>query len=36
MPSLEMAARSLKVVPITAHVHSDEEIEAAIIATTHR
>jgi putative ABC transport system substrate-binding protein len=32
MPSLEMAARSLKVVPITAHVHSDEEIEAAIIA----
>ena len=36
MPSFEMAARSLKVVPITAHVHSDEEIEAAIIATTHR
>jgi putative ABC transport system substrate-binding protein len=32
MPSLEMAARSLKVVPITAHVHSDEEIDAAIIA----
>jgi putative ABC transport system substrate-binding protein len=32
MPSLEMAARSLNVVPITAHVHSDEEIEAAIIA----
>ena len=32
MPSFEMAARSLKVVPITVHVHSDEEIEAAIIA----
>jgi putative ABC transport system substrate-binding protein len=32
MPSLEMAARSLKVVLIPAHVHSDEEIEAAIIA----
>jgi putative ABC transport system substrate-binding protein len=32
MPSLETAARSLKVVPIIAHVHSDEEIETAIIA----
>jgi putative ABC transport system substrate-binding protein len=32
MPSLETAARSLKVVPITAPVHSDAEIETAIIA----
>ena len=32
MPSLETAARSLKVVPITAHVHSDVEIETAISA----
>jgi putative ABC transport system substrate-binding protein len=32
MSSFEMAARSLKVVPITAPVHSDVEIEAAIIA----
>jgi putative ABC transport system substrate-binding protein len=32
MPSLETAVRSLKVVPITAPVHSDAEIEAAIIA----
>jgi putative ABC transport system substrate-binding protein len=32
MPSLEMAARSLKVVPIIAPVHSDVEIETAIIA----
>src|SRR5262249_28445039 len=32
MPSLETAARSLKVVPITAPVHSDAEIESAIIA----
>jgi putative ABC transport system substrate-binding protein len=32
MPSFEMAARSLKVVPIPASVHSDAEIEAAIIA----
>jgi putative ABC transport system substrate-binding protein len=31
VPSLETAARSLKVVPITALVHSDVEIEAAII-----
>jgi putative ABC transport system substrate-binding protein len=30
--SFEMAARSLKVVPITAPVHSDVEIEAALIA----
>jgi putative ABC transport system substrate-binding protein len=32
MPSLETAARSLKVVPITAPVHSDVEIETAINA----
>jgi putative ABC transport system substrate-binding protein len=32
MPSLETAARSLKVVPITVLVHSDVEIETAIIA----
>jgi putative ABC transport system substrate-binding protein len=32
MPSLETAARSLKLVPITAAVHSDAEIETAIIA----
>jgi putative ABC transport system substrate-binding protein len=32
MPSLETAARSLKVVPIVASVHDDKEIEAAIIA----
>jgi putative ABC transport system substrate-binding protein len=32
MPSLETAALSLKVVPIIASVHSDAEIEAAIIA----
>ena len=32
MPSLETAARSLKVEPIIAHVHSDGEIETAIIA----
>ena len=32
MPSFETAAPSLKVVPITAPVHSDAEIEAAIIA----
>jgi putative ABC transport system substrate-binding protein len=32
MPSLEAAARSLKVAPIMAPVHSDAEIEAAIIA----
>ena len=31
MPSLETAARSLKVEPIIAHIHSDTEIEAAII-----
>jgi putative ABC transport system substrate-binding protein len=30
MPSFETAARSLKVMPIIAPVHSDEEIEAAI------
>jgi putative ABC transport system substrate-binding protein len=32
MPSLEMAARSLKVVLVTAPVHTDAEIETAIIA----
>jgi putative ABC transport system substrate-binding protein len=32
MPSLETAARSLKLVPTTAAVHSDVEIETAIIA----
>ena len=32
MPSLETAARSLKVVLITAPVHSEVEIETAIIA----
>ena len=32
MPSLETAARSLKVVPIIAPVHSDGEIETSIIA----
>jgi putative ABC transport system substrate-binding protein len=32
MPSIETAARSLKVVPITTPVHSDAEIETAIIA----
>jgi len=32
MPSLEAAAQSLKVVPITAPVHSNVEIETAIIA----
>jgi putative ABC transport system substrate-binding protein len=31
MPSLETAARSLKVVPIIAPVHSDVEIETAIV-----
>ena len=32
MPSFETAARSLKVVPITKLVHSDAEIEQAIMA----
>jgi putative ABC transport system substrate-binding protein len=32
IPSFETAARSLKIVPITAPVHSDVEIETAIIA----
>ena len=32
MPSLETAARSLKIEPIIAPVHSDAEIETAIIA----
>jgi len=32
VPSLETAARSLKVVLIIEHIHSDAEIEAAIIA----
>jgi putative tryptophan/tyrosine transport system substrate-binding protein len=35
MPSLETAAQSLKVVPITAIIHSDAEIETAIIALGH-
>jgi putative ABC transport system substrate-binding protein len=32
VPSFETAARSLKVEPITAHVHSDAEIETAMTA----
>ena len=32
MPSLETAARSIKVVPIPAPVHGDVEIETAIVA----
>ena len=32
VPSLETAARSLKVVPFIAPVHSDGEIETAIVA----
>jgi putative ABC transport system substrate-binding protein len=32
VPSFETAARSLKVVPIIAHIHNDVEIEAGIIA----
>jgi putative ABC transport system substrate-binding protein len=32
MPSLQTAARSLKVEPIIAHIHSDIEIETAITA----
>jgi putative ABC transport system substrate-binding protein len=32
MPSFQTAARSLKVVPIVAPVHSDAEIETAIVA----
>jgi putative ABC transport system substrate-binding protein len=32
MPSIETATRSLKVEPIIAHIHSDAEIETAIIA----
>ena len=35
MPSLETAARSLKIVSITARVHNDVEIEAAINALGH-
>jgi putative ABC transport system substrate-binding protein len=35
MPAFETAARSLKVAPITAPVHSDAEIETAIIALGH-
>jgi putative ABC transport system substrate-binding protein len=35
MPSLETAARSLKIVPIIASVHTDAEIETAIIALGH-
>jgi putative ABC transport system substrate-binding protein len=32
LPSFEAAARSLKVEPIISHIHSDVEIEAAVIA----
>jgi putative ABC transport system substrate-binding protein len=32
VPSFQMAARSLKIEPIIAHVHSDAEIETAIMA----
>jgi putative ABC transport system substrate-binding protein len=32
LPSLETAARALKVEPIIAHIHNDAEIETAIIA----
>jgi len=32
IPSFEMAARSLKLAPISAPVHSDAEIEAALVA----
>src|SRR6516162_11875241 len=32
MPSLETAARSLNVEPVIAHIHSDAEIETAIVA----
>jgi putative ABC transport system substrate-binding protein len=35
MPSFETAARSLKVAPISTPVHSDVEIETAIIALGH-
>ena len=35
MPSFETAARTLKVEPIIAPVHSDAEIETAIIAVGH-
>jgi putative ABC transport system substrate-binding protein len=35
MPSLEAAARSLKVEPIIAHIHSDAEIETALISLGH-
>jgi putative ABC transport system substrate-binding protein len=35
MPPLETAARSLKVSPIVAPVHSDAEIETAIIGLGH-
>jgi putative ABC transport system substrate-binding protein len=35
MPSFETAARSLKVEPIIAAVHSDVEIETAIVALRH-
>ena len=32
MPSFETAARSLKVEPVIAHIHSDAEIETTITA----
>ena len=36
MPSFETAARSLKVVPVTAPVHSDTEIETAIAGSVRK
>ena len=36
MPSLETAARSLKVEQIIAHIHSDAEIETAISHSARR
>ena len=35
MPSVEKAARSLRIVPIIVSVHTDAEIETAIIALGH-
>jgi putative ABC transport system substrate-binding protein len=35
MPSVEKAARSLRIVPIIASVHTDAEIETAIITLGH-
>jgi len=36
MPPLETAARSLKIEPICAPVHSDAEIETAVVALGHQ